>query len=467
MASRNDSNRHVFLVGSTWTLATLGLFGMAGYAEPAYAQLTAPPAMMPAATPGPVVIDARRSLPLFPANSWRDGFYLEHSAIGDFGLHIRGTGIYGRSPLGRDADLNTIGNRFTIHGAALVSLANWVQLGVAIPFVLYQDATGFDLTTTAVGDLRALAKINFHLPEKLPQIAASVGLGFQTASSGSANGAGGISGYPRLIIDMPKLFDKRLHIAANLGAVIAGTTRPCTPEEAAEKQKLAEQQAMMMMGMPSTTGMTGPVCEERTLGLGNHLIWGVGVSGLLSPDNGFYLTTELLGSVSVGSSVETNTPLFWTAGFRRSKANATYFSAAYGYGITDASPGHTVYVAIGLVWENTPPKKEKKEDKTPTIKIDLNLSGLPQGASATVGGKDGAKASVKPGKPAEGGGDAPKPAEGGEGGGGGEAKPAKSAGPAKQAAPVSTSIDVSVPEGLVPAEASKDKDKGGGKGDKK
>ena len=44
--------------------------------------------------------DARRAMPLFPGNSWRDGFYIEHSPVSDFGFQIRTTGVYGRNPLG-------------------------------------------------------------------------------------------------------------------------------------------------------------------------------------------------------------------------------------------------------------------------------------------------------------------------------------------------------------------------------
>ena len=163
----------------------------------------------PAATPtgsGPIVIDARRALPIFPANGWKDGFFVEHSGIGDFGLHIRGTGIYGRDPLGRTDQLDAVlQNRFTLHAAALVSIAGWAELGVGMPFVLYQDGTGLQLSKAAIGDLALLGKLNLHMPDKAPQIAFSLRLGFQTATDGSALGAGNISGYPRLIIDMPKL----------------------------------------------------------------------------------------------------------------------------------------------------------------------------------------------------------------------------------------------------------------------
>ena len=43
-------------------------------------------------TPTPT-FDARRAMPLFPANSWRDGFYVEHSPVSDFGFQIRTTGV--------------------------------------------------------------------------------------------------------------------------------------------------------------------------------------------------------------------------------------------------------------------------------------------------------------------------------------------------------------------------------------
>ena len=129
------------------------------------------------------------------ANSWRDGFYIEHSPVSDFGFQIRTTGVYGRNPLGiTDEELTKyakIENRFTLHLAAMVSIASWVELGLAMPFVLYQDSSGFNLSRSAVGDLRLLGKINLHLPDKSPiQLALAVAVGFQTAQSDSGLGAG-------------------------------------------------------------------------------------------------------------------------------------------------------------------------------------------------------------------------------------------------------------------------------------
>lgn len=434
--------------------------------------LNAAPAAAQETAPSTVIIDSRQALPLFPANGYKDGFFVEHSPIGDFGLHIRGTGIYGRDPLGHEGDMSQIQNRFTLHAAALIALAGWAELGVAMPFILYQDGTGLNLSRSAIGDLRLLGKVNFHLPDKAPQIALSVGIGFQTASENSSFGAGTISGYPRLIVDMPKLFAKRLHIAANLGAVLAGTKRPCTE---AEREEIAKQQAAMDMSMMgNTTPGTGmnldpnmlPNCEQRQLGLGNHIMWGVGVSGLVSADQGFYLTTELIGSFTVGTEQPTKSPLFWTVGVRRSRPNATYFSAAYGLGLTDASPSHTVIVGLGLVWETAPPPKKKEP---PTVKVDINVTGLPAGASVTVGGKDAkgkgdAKTSGPPGGPT----DKPKgdkpggPPKGDKPGGD------KPKGDKPKSESYKATAEVEVPEGLVPAEAAKgDKGgppKGGGKG---
>ncbi len=453
-----------YFSGAQWSRAlTCGVVAMAAWSGVAVAAdpMPATPAAQPTGS-GPVVIDARRSLPIFPANSWKDGFFVEHSPIGDFGLHIRGTGIYGRDPLGRDAADQLIQNRFTLHAAALVSIAGWVELGAAMPFVLYQDGGGLQLSKAAIGDLRLLGKINMHLPDAGPQVAFSLGLGFQTATSGSAFGAGNISGYPRIIIDMPKLLSKRLHIAGNIGAIIAGTTRPCTADELALIERQNQQMMMMPMmgttmpgtGMNMTTSNT-PVCEQRVLGLGNHIMWGVGASGALSPDNGLYITTELIGSFSVGSELATNSPLFWTVGLRRAKANKTFFTAAYGYGLTDSSPGHTVLVALGLVWETEPPAKKKEP---PTVKVDINVSGLAPGAAVSVGGKDGAK-SATPGKPDKGEAGKGDPAKGDAAKGEGGDKPPAPPKPPKME-PYKVSTEVDLPEGLVPDEAKKGDSKG-------
>lgn len=401
--------------------------------------------------PPPVVFDARRALPLFPSLGYRDGFFLENSLIGDFGLHLRAVGIYGRDPLGSQADNGTnaiIGNRFTLHAAAIVSLAQWVELGLTIPFVLYQDSSGFNLNTSAVGDLRFIGKFNLHLPKNWPQLALSVGLGFETASALSGLGAGGISGYPRLIIDMPRILDGRIQIAANAGAVIAGITRPCTADEIAAQAagNTTPGTGMMMPGMTGTTE-----CETRALGLGDHFIYGVGVSALLSRDQSLYVTSELIGSVSLGTAEETRTPLFWDIGIRRARANATFFSAAYGLGLTTGSPSHTVLVSLGLVWETKPPPPPAaKPGAGPTLKLDINITGLPPGSSAQVGGKD---IKVPPAaSPAAGG--APKPAA--------PAGAAPAAPPAPK--PVTGTMELAIPDGLIPAAAGGSSGGGGGGG---
>jgi hypothetical protein len=404
----------------------------------AHAQTTTP------TSSSSVVIDARRALPMFPAMGYRDGFFIEHSYIGDFGLHARVTGVYGRDPLGSQDDNQgdaIITNRFTLHAAAILSLAEWVELGLTMPFVLYQDDTGFMLNQQAIGDLRALGKINLHLPKNWPQIALSVGLGFETATNDSVAGAGTISGYPKLIIDFPFLLGKRLHIAANIGAVIAGTTRPCTQAEI-DAQAMGMTMTAAGMGMAA---MSATDCEKRALGLGDHFIYGLGVSGKISDEQRLYVTTELLGSVSLGTGDATRTPLFWDIGIRRALANATYFAASYGIGLTSGSPSHTVLVSLGLVWETKPPPPPAAKGGAggPTIKLDINITGLPPNSGATVGGKE-----IKTPPPA------PPPAAGAP-------KPATDKPPPPKSATISTEIDV--PAGLVPAD-SKPAGGGGGSG---
>jgi hypothetical protein len=429
MASSRSKTQFLILRGLV--CAGLGLSGSMAYAAD-------PPAT---AAPTPV-FDARRSLPMFPASSWKDGFFVEHSQIGDFGLHVRLNGIYGHNPLGNGDDGSgvPVDNRFTLHTSALLSIANLVELGLALPIVLYQDSSGFNLTTTAIGDLRLLGKINFRLPDKLPQIALSVGLGFETATKQSGFGAGGISGYPRLIIDMPKLFAKRIHIAINGGAVIAGTTRPCTAVEL-EQQANMPSMTNTMPGTGMMMDVPAPACEKRSLGLGNHFLYGAGVSANVSADQGIYLTTELLGSVSIGLE-ETRTPLFWDIGIRRAKANSTFFTAAYGIGLNSSSPSHTFMVSLGLIWENKPPEKKKEPEKT-KLEINLTVNGQITAVAAPTVGKDGSvKVEAKPV-------DASKPPE----------APKSPEAPKPQV--ITTEVDI--PDGLVPkAEA-----KGEGKSEKK
>lgn len=438
MASSSTRVRFDLIASATCALALLG---------PATAQA--------ADTTTTPTFDARRAMPLFPGNSWRDGFYIEHSPVSDFGFQIRTTGVYGRNPLGiTDEEMTKyakIENRFTLHLAAMVSIASWVELGLAMPFVLYQDSSGFNLSRSAVGDLRLLGKINLHLPDKSPiQMALSVGVGFQTAQNDSGLGAGQVSGYPRLIIDAPGLLSKRLHIAANVGAVIAGANIPC------EGGSTASQPAALVNplgtldtpGTGTTMDTTTTPCTKLALGLGNHLLYGVGASMAVSTDNGLYLTTELIGSFALGSTEATRAPLFWDVGLRRSKSNGTYFSVAYGIGLTAGSPSHTVIAGLGLNWESKPP--EKKKDG-PAIRVDINLSGLPSGASAVIPSVDGPGIPISgpaPGSDVKGGGG--KPAAGGGGGGGGSA-PA----PTVKTSGASGAVDIPVPDGLIPSGDSK------------
>jgi len=404
--------------------------------------------------------DARRAMPLFPGNSWRDGYFVEHSGVSDFGFQVRTTGVYGRNPLGITDDevmkYAKIENRFTLHVAALVSIASWVELGLAMPFVLYQDSSGFNLSRSAVGDLRLIGKVNLHLPDKSPiQAALSVGVGFQTAQIDSGLGAGQVSGYPRLILDAPGLLQKRLHIAANVGAVIAGSNIPCADGSSTTTQPAMLLNPLGTLDTPGTGATADPnatPCTKLALGLGNHILYGAGISMAISQDNGLYINTELIGSFALGSTDETRAPLFWDIGLRRSKSNGTYFSVAYGIGLTAGSPSHTVIAGLGLNWESKPPDKKKDG---PAIKIDINLSGLPSGASAMIPSVDGPGIPIGGAAPGgdKGGGDK----GGGKPGGGGD-KPSGGGEPKSVKASASSgSVDIPVPDGLIPKEDKKAK----------
>jgi len=223
------------------------------------------------------------------------------------------------------------------------------------------------------------------------------------------------------------------------------------------------------------------------LGIGNQILWGLGVSGKISAEHGFYIATELIGSFDVGTALASQSPLFWDIGIRRSKANATYFSAAYGIGLNSASPRHTVLVGIGWIWETVPPAKKKDP---PTVKVDISLSGLPAGANVSVGSKDRIKTeTVGVGPPPKGGPGgpggpgaagapdgtgapgAPGAAPGGAGGPGGKSGGGKGGGGGGDGKPpkadvYKTSTEVTVPDGLVPDDASKGGGGGGGGGGK-
>ena len=62
---------------------TLPLTLTAALLTPGDARAADPPVMM---KPTNQLVDGRRALPLFPTTSWKDGFFLEHSAIADIGF---------------------------------------------------------------------------------------------------------------------------------------------------------------------------------------------------------------------------------------------------------------------------------------------------------------------------------------------------------------------------------------------
>ncbi|MCS6914935.1 MAG: hypothetical protein RMK29_11355 [Myxococcales bacterium] len=334
-----------------------------------------------APSPSVPVVDARRGLHLFPATSWKDGFFLEHTAVPDLGLHPRLPVMYMREPLGSSESLS---DRVSLHPSVVLSLNKWVDLGVALPIALWQDASGLNMSATALGDLRLQNKIRIPIPPPFPVFAVSLGVGFPTGNPSARISAGQLSFLPRLVVDWSTL-KGRLKLIGNLGGFLAGTGGTCDPTQ----QPLDPSDPMRMRRLPCPMvcdpetqpidPMTGrrqpcpPLSMEQAAtlsqvlsGLGNHLLYGFGAEAVVSPEAGLRIITEFVGSFSF-TNREGRSPLFWDIGLLRTKGNAWCFSAMYGRGLTEGSPNHTLMFTVGYAWEH----READKPKKPTISVEI------------------------------------------------------------------------------------------------
>lgn len=314
------------------------------------------------------LIDARRGIPLTPAFSWKDGIFVENAAIPDLGLHPRISGMYQQEPLGANIESH-LHDRFILYASAVLSINSYLDFGLSLPMLLWQDDQGYNFSRTALGDLRAHVK--FRLPifdtKDGPgpfNIALAMGLGFPTGDTTQHFTADTYSYFPRVIADLRTL-KRYVLVTGNLGGIFAGTGRLCP--------------ALPMAGGPPPD----PGC---TAGFGNHLFWGLGVSATISTDVGLFITGELMGSFSfTNENAQARAPVFAAIGLRRMAANKLTFGVAYGSGLNEGSPNHTVLVSVGYAIEH----EEEKKKSPPTIKVihewaeqPIAPNALPPGATA-------------------------------------------------------------------------------------
>ena len=108
-----------------------------------------------------VAVDGRRSLPLFPTTSWKDGFFLEHSAIPDLGIHPRVSAAYIQSPFGAQQQID---NRLALYVGGVLSIVKYVDFGVVLPIAVWQSGSGTNLTTSAMQRVQLLRSGGGHEP---------------------------------------------------------------------------------------------------------------------------------------------------------------------------------------------------------------------------------------------------------------------------------------------------------------
>jgi hypothetical protein len=379
--------------------------------------------------PTPPVVDARRAMPMFPASGVNDGFFLQHSKVPDLGLYGRLAVYYGRDPLGTE---QAVSDRVMLYPSAMLSILKWVDVGLAMPIVVYQRSTGLNVSATALGDLRLLTKLRIPaIPKSWPQLALSMDVGFPTGNAEARVGASQVSLFPRLIIDFLTI-KNRLLLVGNIGGFLAGTGQSCP----------IENPDPMMMGGNTNNNNMMPCNFDATAavaGLGNHLFWGVGANINVAPDIGMRVVTELVGSFSY-TNQEGRSPLFWNVGIMRAKGNKWVFGAMYGLGLTPGSPGHTIVATLGYAWEH----KEDAPEKKPELKVDVTVQMQPMPAPPGAVAPAPAPAPVPAAAP---------PPQG--------APPAKAPAPAVPPTPVAPppttqSIDIEVPKDWWPKD---DKDK--------
>lgn len=328
---------------------TLPLTLTAALLTPGDARAADPPMMVPTNQ----LVDGRRALPLFPTTSWKDGFFLEHSAIADIGFHPRVSALYVQSPFGASEQID---DRVALYVGGVLSLLKWIDVGLVLPIAVWQRGPGFNLSGSALGDLRAITKIRVpFLGEKgLPSLAFSLGVGFPTGTKFSSFSAQGYSWIPKVIIDWSGL-KGHLHVGANVSAVISGTGAPCNP--------LTQEKGADGLPVP---------CMERDVGsitgMGDHFYYGIGASAIVSPGSNLSITTELLGSFAYAGNKPGVAPLLWDIGVRYLPANKLTITGAYGRGLTNGSPANLLMVQVGYSWE-----VEDKKDK-PNPKFDVEIT---------------------------------------------------------------------------------------------
>lgn len=330
-------------------------------------------------------IDARLAMPFILAPGANDGFLVQRAEIGQspdaMGAMIRISPVYGYHPFGKEDGRYSLEHRFAFQLSAqayfTIKEALAIEAGLSIPFLLYQNTLSSDVVGQAAGDVQATTKFWLKVIPKA-KVSLALGLAFDTSRERSFLGGGrNVTAFPRLIVQTPDFFSGRFGVTANLGGVLSDDTTPCKILPTA-------------MGTGVTGGALPIGCRADGKGLGNHLTYGLGLSFLLSPDQGLYLTSEIFGSHSI-NNMPSREAVVWTIGARHTVANGFYFSMAYGLGLTSDSPAHTAILSIGHTWEETPPPKPKAP---PSVTINLNMAQPVDPSSPPQGD------TVGPGKPA-------------------------------------------------------------------
>lgn len=99
------------------------------------------------------------------------------------------------------APMPAVENRVAAFASATFGLYDRLQLGLSVPFVLSQTST--NLTSSALGDLRADARVRLAGPVRLSgvRVAAATSLSLPTGSTEALSGDGSVGFAPRVIVE--------------------------------------------------------------------------------------------------------------------------------------------------------------------------------------------------------------------------------------------------------------------------
>lgn len=281
--------------------------------------------------PSKAPVDARGTFPMVPAYGYQDGFLLHRAETTSWGFFIQGMSSYMNHPFGQNSLLE---NRATLHAAAQVSFKDFGELGISIPFLIYQTSVTPSFAQQAVGDVSIYGKfIASKWTQKYIRLALAGQLQIDPGANDNSFFSGGKrpGGQFRFIIETPPAI-KFLEIVSfygNLGGFFSDDTRPCS--------SASDPGAI-------TTPLT---CNPNGKGFGNQFLYGIGTH--INIKSRVRISSELVGSYSSFDEIGKRNPNLWANKIQYNDLGFT-MSASYAWGFSSDAPTHTAFLNFGYNW---------------------------------------------------------------------------------------------------------------------